>query len=237
MIVNADAKALEWLSAVYLSKDPVGYAEINAGVDQHKQNVEQLGLPDRDTAKRFVFRLIYGGGAYSYANDPMFKDVSTDEGYWQGVIDKFYRKYSGIKRWHDSLVLEAMSTGKVVSPTGRYWPFAPVRKGRSMEWPRTQILNYPVQGFGADFMVLARVLLRRRLHGIPGVLFVCTVHDSIVWDCEPSKVDLVVDVTFGVWEDLPAFFELKFGVPFDLPAKVEVSVGPNWKDMKEIKYE
>lgn len=236
MIVNADAKALEWLAAVYLSKDQVGYSEINAGVDQHKQNVEQLGLPDRDTAKRFVFRLIYGGGAYSYANDPMFKDVSTDEEYWQGIIDKFYRKYSGVKQWHDGLVMEAMQTGRVVSPTGRFWPFAPARGARGMEWPRTQILNYPVQGFGADFMVLARVLLKRRLLGIPGVLFVCTVHDSIVWDCEPSKVDLVVETTFKVWEELPAFFEQKFGVAFDLPAKVEVSVGPNWKDLKEIKY-
>lgn len=234
MIVNADAKALEWLGAVYLSKDPVGYKELWDGVDQHSQNQEQFGLPDRDVAKRFVFRLIYGGSAFSYANDPMFTEVSTDEEFWQSIIDKFYRKYAGIHTWHDSLVMEAMQTGRVESPTGRFYPFKPERKRKGMVWPRTQILNYPVQGFGADFMVLARVMLKRKLSRVPGVLFVCTVHDSIVWDCEPSKVDLVVETTFKVWDEIPAAFEKYFGAPFDLPAKVEVSVGENWKDLKEV---
>lgn len=236
MIVNADAKALEWFGAVYLSKDPVGYQEIIDGVDQHSLNQVQFGLPSRDVAKRFVFRLIYGGSAYSYAADNMFSEISTDEEFWQKVIDKFYGKYEGIAAWHERLELEAMQTGQIKIPTGRVFPFQPVRKGKHMKWPRTQILNYPVQGFGADFMVLARVMLKRRLLGVDGVKFVCTVHDSIVWDCEPSMVDMVVETTYKVWDDIPAEFEKYFGVPMDLPPKVEVSVGPNWKDQTEIKY-
>jgi DNA polymerase I-like protein with 3'-5' exonuclease and polymerase domains len=233
MIINADAKALEWFGAVYLSKDKVGYEEILNGVDQHKQNELQFGLPSRDVAKRFVFRLIYGGSAYSYSQDNMFSEVSTDESFWQGTIDKFYQKYSGIAEWHDSIQLEAMRTGLVTIPTGRFFPFEPNDKGK---WPRTQILNYPVQGFGADLMVLARCLLRRELLAEEGVKFVCTVHDSIVWDVVPSKVDLVVETIYKTWEKIPQSFEEYFKVPLDLPPKVEVSVGPNWKDQTEIKY-
>lgn len=234
MIVNADAKALEWFGAVFLSKDKVGYEEIRNGIDQHTQNQIAFDLPDRLVAKVFVFRLIYGGSAYSYAQDNMFAAVSQDEKFWQKVIDKFYKKYSGIAEWHANLEMEAMRTGRITIPTGRFFPFAPNERGK---WPRTQILNYPVQGFGADLMVLARVLLKRELLGIDGVKFVCTVHDSIVWDVEGSKVDLVVETIYKTWDKIPQEFERIFRVPLDLPPKVEVSVGPNWKDQTEIKWQ
>lgn len=236
MLVNADAKALEWLCAVYLSKDKVGYEEINGNVDQHTQNQVQFGLPSRDVAKRFVFRLIYGGGAYSYANDNAFSDISNKEEYWQLIIDKFYEKYSGIKQWHEDLVYEAMSTGWVRIPTGRHFPFQPDMGGRKIKWPRTQILNYPVQGFGADLMVLARTELWKKMKGLSGILFVCTVHDSVVLDVSPEKVDFVVRTIYETWEELPDAFSRNFGTRFDLPTKVEVSVGPNWKDQQERKY-
>lgn len=235
MIVNADAKALEWFGAVFLSEDRVGHEEILNGIDQHKQNEVQFGLPSRDVAKRFVFRLIYGGSAYSYANDGMFAEISTDEVFWQGVIDKFYDKYSGIRDWHERLVLEAMETGRILSPTGRFYPFKPEPKRNGLVWPRTQILNYPVQGFGADLMVVARWLLKRQILGTPGVMFIGTVHDSVVWDVEASKVDWLAKTIFKCWEEIPDAFRKWFGITLTIPPKVEVSVGPNWKDQVEIK--
>ena len=72
MLLNADAKQLEWICAAYLSQDKVAIKEILGQIDQHKDNQKRFGLPSRLIAKTFVFRLIYGGGAYSYANDPNF---------------------------------------------------------------------------------------------------------------------------------------------------------------------
>jgi DNA polymerase I-like protein with 3'-5' exonuclease and polymerase domains len=235
MLVNADAKALEWLGAVYLSKDKVGYREIRDGIDQHTENQKAFGLPSRLIAKKFVFRLIYGGTAYAYANDPDFKEVEgADQAFWEGVIRKFYSKYEGIAQWHNDLMLEAMQFGKVVSPTGREFSFTPEEKKGSLVWPRTTILNYPVQGFGADLMVLARILVNRRLKNVTDCLPICTVHDSIVYDVPLRLVRTTADAMFVAWRNLPEFFERCFGVPFDLPCKVEVSSGPNWKDMTEV---
>lgn len=56
MLVNCDAKALEWLGVAYLSKDKVAYDEIRNNVDQHTANQERFGLPSRLIAKTFVFR-------------------------------------------------------------------------------------------------------------------------------------------------------------------------------------
>jgi len=43
MILNADAKQLEWICATYLSQDKVAINEINNQVDQHADNQKGLG--------------------------------------------------------------------------------------------------------------------------------------------------------------------------------------------------
>lgn len=60
MLLQADAKALEWVCASYLSQDPIAMEEVLNNVDQHSDNQERFGLPSRLVAKTFVFRLIYG---------------------------------------------------------------------------------------------------------------------------------------------------------------------------------
>lgn len=230
-LVNGDYKQLEWMGAVYLSKEVTGYDEICKGVDQHADNQRIFGLPNRLIAKTFVFRLIYGGTAYAYANDANFAGTSTDEGFWSDVITKFYQKYAGIKKWHEWLVEEVMKTGRIVSPTGRIYTF----QKEWNKWPRPKILNYPVQGFGADLMILARLGMQKRLRGLADILFVSTVHDSIMLDVSVRNVDRVVRTFFETWQELPTDFEQRFKIPLDLPQRVEVGVGPNWKDLKEVK--
>src|SRR5213596_3659755 len=100
MLINCDANALEWLGAIYHSKDRVGYEEIKAGFDQHSDNQQRLGLPSRLLSKTFLFRLIYGGSAYAYSADYEFSKVNGNtERHWQERIDKFYDKYKGLKIW------------------------------------------------------------------------------------------------------------------------------------------
>ena len=118
MLLQADAKALEWVCAAYLSQDQTAIKEIRDGTDQHSDNQLRFGLPSRLIAKTFVFRLIYGGSAYSYANDTNFTDVSTSESFWQNVIDEFYNKYTELGEWHKKIVATAMKDRKITMPTG-----------------------------------------------------------------------------------------------------------------------
>ena len=233
MLIECDAKALEWLGAVYLSKDKTGYDEINRGIDQHSDNQARFRLPSRLVAKTFVFRLIYGGTAYAYANDPEFTHVSKSDRFWADIIDQFYAKYTGLYRWHSSLVREVVRTGQLVMPTGRVYKY---EKNERNEWPRTTILNYPVQGLGADLMAIARVSLFKRIKKL-GVQcdFISTVHDSIILDTPKDNVANVLQVINDVWRDIPKNFEVLFKVPFDLPCRCEYKVGENWGNTQEIK--
>lgn len=233
MLIQGDASALEWRCASFLSKDKKAYEEIWNDVDQHTDNQNRFGLPSRLIAKTFVFRLIYGGSAYSYANDPNFTEVSKSEKFWQKVIDEFYSKYQGLHQWHIKLMQEATTTGKVQLPTGRIYEYVPeIRNGQKV-FPRTTILNYPVQGLGADVMTIARVSLFNRMKGkYDGAKLVNTVHDSIIIDCKDEHVESLSELMLQVFEDVPKNFEKLFGVEFNLPMKAEVQFGPNWKDME-----
>lgn len=237
MIVNADAKALEWFAGTYLSQDEVAIQEIFDKIDQHTHNQNAFGLPSRLIAKKFVFRLMYGGSAYSYAHDPDFTDVSTSERFWQDVIDAFYDKYKGFRKWHTQIVQESIANGRLVMPTGRIYTFEMKKNYRGdLVPPETIIKNYPVQGLGADLMSIARVSFYRRfkdakIHG----LVVNTVHDSIVCDVCNHEVDRTVRLFHDVFRDIPDNFERLFGVPFNLPLFCEVGVGKNMKELTEYK--
>jgi DNA polymerase I-like protein with 3'-5' exonuclease and polymerase domains len=144
MLIKADGKALEWRVAVELSGDKVGLQEILDGVDSHADNQQRFGLPSRLIAKTYLFRLIYGGSAYSYANDPNFSSVSKSEKFWQRVIDETYSKYKGLAEWHKKLVQQVSQTGFIRTPFGREYHYKPDRRRGELVWPRTTILNYPV---------------------------------------------------------------------------------------------
>lgn len=230
MILEADATGLEVVGAGFLSQCPVLCNELVTGVDVHGANESVLGI-DRLTAKKFFFRLIYGGTEFSYANDTDFNHISSKPNYWKNVIDNFYVKYYGISQWHYRLVFDVQRSGEYTSPTGRKYKFQPTNG----EWPRTTILNYPVQGLGADIMSLIRISSWRRIRReLPRALFVNTVHDSIVLDLPEEDVKPAKQIIDQVFIDFPGNFKRIFGSEFNLPLRCKVKVGLNWKDLQEI---
>lgn len=238
MIIQCDAKALEWVCGSYLSKDKVAYQEIKDEVDQHTLNQQAFKLPSRLIAKKFVFRLMYGGSAYSYANDPDFTDVSTSTEFWQEVIDAFYNKYEGFSLWHASIVKEAIANKQLVMPTGRIYKYDMTERDwrGNLKVPETTIKNYPVQGLGADIMSIARVLFYHmfKAHNVNGYI-VNTIHDSIVCDVHNNDIELVNKLFQETFKAIPNTFEKVFKLEFDLPLRCEVSYGNNMKELTEFK--
>jgi DNA polymerase I-like protein with 3'-5' exonuclease and polymerase domains len=237
-IINADAKSLEVVCAAYLSQDKILKDELWNRLDIHSLNQEIFNLPKgkegRLIAKILIFRILYGGTEYSFAQDSNFIEVSSSISYWKNVIDKFYNKYIGIHNWHTNIIQEVTRTGKLVMPTGREYNYTQTVRG---DWPITQIKNFPVQGFGADLMAIVRVAFYKRFkkRGING-LVISSVHDSIVVDAPQESVDEIVALFHEVFNDGPRLYYQWFGQKFDLPLSCEVSVGPNMNDLEEVKY-
>lgn len=241
-LVNADVKGLEVVVAAELSGDKTLKQEVIDKVDIHETNRDRFklgeGKPGRLVAKIFKFRLIYGGSAYSYANDSDFQGVSRSQKFWQNVIDEYYAKYTGVKEWHEQLIHSAQRDGRLCIPSGRQYPIQPVvnKWNGGMDWPVTVIKNYPVQGFGADLVMLARLEARKRLRETNlEYKLVSTIHDSIVADCPSSCVMEVGRILNDSIEYVPTLCKQVFGYDFSLPLTSEVQYGPNKKDMVDLK--
>lgn len=235
MIINSDAKALEINCAAFLSQDSILLNEVRQGFDMHSANQEMLKLPSRLIAKIFVFRLIYGGSAYAYSVDADFAQCKFSQKKWQNVIETFYDKYKGLRDWHINLVRTVVQTKKLIMPTGRQYHYEPKKNWKGeIEWPRTTILNYPVQGLGADIMAIVRVSFAQEFKKLQRGRIINTVHDSIVVDTHKEDLDTIVDMFYNIYNDVPKNFKTLFGVEYNLPLTNEVSVGPNLNDLTEI---
>lgn len=243
MIINTDAKSLEWTTYLFLSQDKTGIEEWHGVVndpakhDIHTANQTAFALPSRLIAKVFLFRWIYRGSAFAYSRDPDFVGVSRSADFWQDVIDRYYSKYKAIHSTHLKYIKEATTTGKLTSPFGREYRFAPKSNWRGdLEWSENDIVNWPNQGCGADVMAVARVAAHSRAKraGVKGVL-VNTIHDSIVADVPENEQTFWVEMFDQVFKDLPKLIKQAYGVDWNVPMIGECSVGPNMSDLTEIK--
>ena len=241
MIISVDHKQLEWVSAAYLSQDPVAMQEIWDGVDLHAENQARFNLPTRVVAKTFLFQLIYckeDTAAWSFAHNPKFNHVSKSLDYWQEVIDGFYTKYERLFiGWHKELMEGVENTGKYEAIDGRVYHFEPYKKGEEWVLPKTKIYNYPVQGLGAAIVKLSRISLWKRVQDAGqespvSIEFVNTVHDDIWIDTHSKHLkgldkdgnpcyNILIEID-GVFKDLPKNFERCFKREFNLPTRYEI---------------
>lgn len=235
-LLQIDASQLEWRTALELSRDSVGIQEVVDGADAHSLNQAAFTLPSRLIAKIYLFRTIFRGTGWSFANDNDFMHVSTNPKYWDNVNEKFYKKYHGLdkkhKEWADLVVHGQLLQG----PLGRSWSISMSRDKRGeLKIPWTTLTNYPVQGTGADVMMIARISLYNRVlaRGIP-CKFISTVHDSILIDCPTEYLQQLVNIAYQVFDDLIPNIKKLYGYEWVVPMTCECKFGPNMKEMKKL---
>lgn len=234
-----------------MAQDEVAIREIVSGEDLHTDNQKFFGLPSRLISKIYIYRQIFAdsfgdqgfrGPAYAYANDPDFMPTSRSVKYWERVTERFFDKYKGVYQHSIDLITEAVETGRILNPSGRYYPFEPYTKwnGES-DWPRTNILNYPVQGLSADLMQLARRSAVSRLASLDygdRAYFINTVHDDVEMDVD-NDPELVYNICIELqkaFQDMPALFEKDYGVHFNVPMDGECKFGISLLESQMVKF-
>jgi len=236
MLIQCDASQLEWRTILQLAKDEVGIQEVLAKADAHSLNQVAFNLPSRLIAKIYLFRTIFRGSGWSFANDPDFMHVSANPKYWDEVNEKFFAKYWGIDRCHQRWKDEVVKHGVIHGPMGRSWSIGLKRdyKGE-IKIPWTTLSNYPVQGTGADVMMLARISANKRLKK-SGISFLwrVTVHDSLVVDTHEKYVQDIAAIFDSVFADVPKNIKKVFGYEWIVPMACESKYGLDMKNMHKI---
>ena len=226
-ILEADFAQLEFRAAAYLSQDGVAIEEVSTGFDVHAYTAEVItnaGQPtSRQDAKAHTFAPLYGATG--------FGRTQAEAAYYEHFTDK----YTGVASWHSKLAKEAISTQKIITPSGREFSFPDVvRKPSGRVSYFTQIKNYPVQSFAtADIVPIALLHIDKLLDNMQSCV-VNTVHDSIVIDVHPTEEERVIDIIDQTNKDLPNLITLRWGITFNVPLLLESKIGPNWLDTKDV---
>lgn len=239
MLISCDGSALEWRTILELSRDAVGIKEVLDKLDTHSINQETFKLPSRLIAKTYLFRTIFNRGrGYAFTVDPNFMHVSTSVEYWDEIGRKFYEKYNGINKCHLRWGEQVAQGKPIIGPMGRFWP---IDMGRDQQGelyiPWNVLTNYPVQGTGADVMMLARVSFWNRLKKkqyFREVKLVSTVHDSIVVDSPKEYTQDIANLFYEVFPDIPKNIKKIFAYDWIVPLDCEVKCGKNLKEMDKI---
>lgn len=238
VFIEADFKAAEGWTAAGLSGDLNLYNDLASG-DWHGKAAEAVfqvkkeNYPSehwsaiRREAKYFNFGLLFWRSAMSLYSPKVGQGGNLGKKYTLDEIQKmctaWHDHYNGHREWSNVTVLEARRTGEQRSLSGRKRRYhAPGVYGFHFQ---NMAANWPVQTTSHDHLILARLDFAK-LSGFPATML-WDGHDAIYFEClDDDRVNEAIASIRQVMET-PRYFD--FGIP------VEIKIGQNWADAKEIR--
>jgi len=236
-LIAADYSQIELRVAAFLSGDKKLIAYFKEGQDIHTAVAAQVfdvppELIDKEMrrrAKAINFGILYGMGANALA-----AATGTTRSEAQTYLAEYFKRFSGIARYMDTIKAEVHSRGYTETWFGRRRYF----EGIQSPLPYIQAaaermaLNAPIQGTQADIIKIAMVRLHNALRekGLQNDAFlVLQVHDELVYEVRDAFVDHVAELVRTTMQSVLSLKETR-GVPL----KVDVETGKNWGEMKRL---
>ncbi|MDY0086938.1 MAG: DNA polymerase I [Coriobacteriia bacterium] len=228
-MVSADYSQIELRVLAHLSGDEGLIEAFTSGEDFHAATaarvfgvaIDQVETAQRSRAKAVNFGIVYGQSAHGLA-----ETLKIERAEAQGMIDRYYAAYPGVRTFLDECVSEAHRTGVSTTMFGRKRRIPELRSSNFnlRSFGERTAMNHPMQGTAADIMKLAMIEVDRRLReeGFASRL-VLQVHDELVFESPPEEINalsaLVREAMSGV-------------VGLSVPLVVDVASGPDWASAK-----
>ncbi|MHA1302215.1 MAG: DNA polymerase [Candidatus Heimdallarchaeaceae archaeon] len=223
VLVEADYSQLELRCATYYSGDELLTKYYKEDKDVHRMVASEVfNIPaekvterQRHVAKFIDFGIIYGRGAKSLA----FGELKCSVAEAQRYIDSFLSRFRGLAGWMEEVRNQAITQGYVTTPFGRKRRFPIILNSNKGEILR-QAVNAPIQSMASDLCLTALVRLHNRFNPDEARILL-TVHDSILIEVKPDKVDEVISVVK---------YEMEENCPIDspIPFKIGINIGERW---------
>jgi len=226
-LVSADYSQIELRILAHYSGDPALLESFRLGEDVHARTAaETYGVPQaevtpemRRVAKMLNFGIAYGLSAFGLSQR---LDLPPKEG--QAIIDRYFARYAGVKRWLGEIVAEARRAGEVRTVYGRVRPMPEIANrnpGIRQAAERTAI-NTPIQGTAADLVKLAMLRVHAALErdGLDARLLL-QVHDELVVEADEREVEPVSALLKR---------EMEAAATLSVPLLVEVGHGRSWAE-------
>ena len=224
-IISADYSQIELRVMAHLSQDKILLESFKNNEDIHSVTAKEIfsipgqpSIEQRRVAKTINFGLIYGISSFGLA-----KQLRIDNSEAKEFIDKYFLKYSGVKRFMSEIKKEAKNQGFVKTIAGRriFLPNITHSNFQIRSAAERTAINAPIQGTAADILKLAMIQIDKWLGSEDvNIKMLMQVHDELVFEVKNSFVEeakVKIDNLMSTCSKL------------DVPLIVDVGTGSNWE--------
>lgn len=225
-LLAADYSQVELRVIASVSGDENMIESFKNGEDIHSRTAKEIFNLDsidevmpnhRRKAKEVNFGIPYGVSAYGLASR---LGISNSEG--KEMIDQYFDRFPGIKKYIDETVLFAKENGYVTTLMGRRRYIPEINSGNwnVRGFAERTAINMPIQGTAADIIKLAMIDIHSYLqsNNLKSRMLL-QVHDELIFEIYNSETD---EVPTKIKELMENAFELA------VPLVVDMGLADNW---------
>jgi DNA polymerase-1 len=172
----------------------------------------------RRVAKTVNFGIMYGLGSFGLS-----QRLGLGRRESQQIIDNYFNKYPGIKKYIEMTIKDAREKGYAASLMGRrrYFPNINSQNRMLRTADERAAINMPIQATAADMMKLAMINVHRQMKKskLKSIMMI-QVHDELVFEVVPDELEILKELVKHEMESA-----LTLG---DVPVVVDIGIGSNW---------
>ncbi|HSQ34790.1 MAG TPA: DNA polymerase I, partial [Candidatus Binatia bacterium] len=225
-LLSADYSQIELRVMAHFSEDENLMNAFAEDMDIHQHTADLVFGADlfskagelRRRAKIINFSIIYGSGAFSLA-----KELGVSYAQAKEFIERYFQKYSGVKRFMDNVIAAAERNPEVRTISGRVRPIPEVLSSNRpvKENGNRMAINTIIQGSAADIIKIAMIRIHERLKPMASKL-ILQVHDELVFEYPAAEEKRLLALVKD---------EMENALALKVPLKVSLKTGANWADM------
>ena len=226
VIASADYSQIELRIMAHISEDESLLKAFHEGIDVHRATAAEIfGVPQQEVsseqrryAKVINFGLIYGMSAFGLA-----KALGIDNSAAKLYIERYFDRFSGVKRYMESTRISAKARGYVQTVFGRrlYLPEINSPNGPRRSGSERAAINAPMQGTAADLIKMSMIKIQNEIDAKAlKTKIIMQVHDELVFEVPQMELDWIKENVPRLMAQVatlsvPLFAELGFGLNWD----------------------
>ena len=229
LLVDADYSQIELRVLAHISGDPTMINAFREGQDIHARTASEVyGVPldevtpqMRSACKAVNFGIVYGISEFTLA-----KNIGVSRFEAKDFIDRYFRRYPGVKAYMDAAVKKGHAQGYVTTMMGRrrYLPELASANFAVRSFGERCAMNSPIQGTAADIIKLAMIAVDRALREEDlRAKLILQVHDELIVEAPEDEAERVRELLRRCMEGV---------VTLSVPLKTDISIGGDWRACK-----
>jgi DNA polymerase I len=226
-LVSADYSQVELRLLAHIAEDPVLIDAFQHDEDIHSRTAAEIfgTTPDKvDRDQRRVAKTVNFGIAYGLSPHGLSTRLSISVEEARDIIERYFTRYAGIRRYLEDTVLQARKTGYVETMFGRRRLMADLhsRNRQVAQAAERAAINMPIQGTAADLIKKAMLAVDEALtkEGLRTAMLL-QVHDELLFEAPEAEVEQVKELARRCMSQVATL---------KVPLKVDVGAGKTWAD-------